>query len=104
LHVALQSKGRNPRFPLAFRAFGRRKETSTKKHRKKQRGGMEHESHARTSIGGPDQLRLEDAPEPQPQANQVQIRVRAAGINPQIWFVYPDASVTCHCHTLPEPT
>ena len=33
-------------------------------------------------FGGPDQLRLEDAPEPQPQANQVLIRVRAAGINP----------------------
>jgi NADPH2:quinone reductase len=33
-------------------------------------------------FGGPEQLRLEDAPEPQPQANQVQIRVRAAGINP----------------------
>lgn len=33
-------------------------------------------------FGGPDQLRLEEAPEPQPQAGQVQIRVRAAGINP----------------------
>ena len=33
-------------------------------------------------FGGPDQLRLEDAPEPQPQAGQVLIRVRAAGINP----------------------
>ena len=33
-------------------------------------------------FGGPEQLRLEDAPEPQPQANQVLIRVRAAGINP----------------------
>jgi NADPH:quinone reductase len=33
-------------------------------------------------FGGPEQLRLEDAPEPQPQAAQVLIRVRAAGINP----------------------
>ncbi len=32
--------------------------------------------------GGPEQLRLEDAPDPQPQAGQVQIRVHAAGINP----------------------
>ncbi|HKV53703.1 MAG TPA: NADPH:quinone reductase [Candidatus Binataceae bacterium] len=33
-------------------------------------------------LGGPDQLRFEDAPEPQPQAGQVLIQVRAAGINP----------------------
>ena len=33
-------------------------------------------------LGGPDQLRFEDASEPQPQAGQVLIRVRAAGINP----------------------
>jgi NADPH:quinone reductase-like Zn-dependent oxidoreductase len=33
-------------------------------------------------FGGPEQLRLEDAPDPQAQAGQVQIRVRAAGINP----------------------
>jgi NADPH:quinone reductase len=33
-------------------------------------------------FGGPDQLRLEEAPEPQVQAGQVMIRVRAAGINP----------------------
>jgi len=33
-------------------------------------------------FGGPDQLKLEDAPEPQTQAGQVIIRVRAAGINP----------------------
>lgn len=33
-------------------------------------------------FGGPEQLRLEDAPEPQIQAGQVLIRVRAAGINP----------------------
>ena len=33
-------------------------------------------------FGGPEQLRLEDAPDPQVQAGQVQIRVRAAGINP----------------------
>ena len=33
-------------------------------------------------FGGPDQLRLEEAPEPQVQAGQVTIRVRAAGINP----------------------
>jgi len=33
-------------------------------------------------FGGPDQLKLEDAPEPQAQAGQVIIRVRAAGINP----------------------
>jgi NADPH2:quinone reductase len=32
--------------------------------------------------GGPEQLRLEEAPDPQPQAGQVQIRVHAAGINP----------------------
>jgi NADPH:quinone reductase-like Zn-dependent oxidoreductase len=33
-------------------------------------------------FGGPEQLRLEDAPDPQAQAGQVLIRVRAAGINP----------------------
>ncbi len=33
-------------------------------------------------FGGPEQLRLEDAPEPQLEAGQVMIRVRAAGINP----------------------
>jgi NADPH2:quinone reductase len=33
-------------------------------------------------LGGPEQLKLEDAPEPQVQAGQVLIRVRAAGINP----------------------
>lgn len=33
-------------------------------------------------FGGPELLRLEDAPDPQVQAGQVQIRVRAAGINP----------------------
>jgi NADPH:quinone reductase len=33
-------------------------------------------------FGGPEQLRLEDAPEPQVQAGQVLIRVRAAGLNP----------------------
>lgn len=33
-------------------------------------------------FGGPEQLRLEDAPDPQVQAGQVQIRVRATGINP----------------------
>jgi len=33
-------------------------------------------------FGGPEMLRLEDAPTPQVQAGQVQIRVRAAGINP----------------------
>ena len=33
-------------------------------------------------FGGPEVLRLEDAPDPQVQGGQVQIRVRAAGINP----------------------
>jgi NADPH2:quinone reductase len=33
-------------------------------------------------FGGPEQLRLEDAPDPQVQAGQVLIQVRAAGINP----------------------
>jgi NADPH2:quinone reductase len=33
-------------------------------------------------FGGPEQLKLEDAPEPQAQAGQVMVRVRAAGINP----------------------
>ncbi|MGE0820657.1 MAG: zinc-binding alcohol dehydrogenase family protein [Candidatus Binatia bacterium] len=33
-------------------------------------------------FGGPEQLRLEDVPDPEAQAGQVQIRVRAAGINP----------------------
>jgi NADPH:quinone reductase-like Zn-dependent oxidoreductase len=33
-------------------------------------------------FGGPEQLRLDEAPEPQVQAGQVMIRVRAAGINP----------------------
>jgi len=33
-------------------------------------------------FGGPEQLQLEEAPDPQVQAGQVMIRVRAAGINP----------------------
>lgn len=33
-------------------------------------------------FGGPEQLKLEDAPDPQAQVGQVVIRVRAAGINP----------------------
>lgn len=33
-------------------------------------------------FGGPDVLRLEEAPDPQIQAGQVRIKVRAAGINP----------------------
>ena len=33
-------------------------------------------------FGGPEQLRLEDAPDPQAQVGQVLIQVRAAGINP----------------------
>src|ERR1700722_8145159 len=33
-------------------------------------------------FGGPEQLRLEDAPDPQAQTGQVVIRVKAAGINP----------------------
>jgi NADPH:quinone reductase-like Zn-dependent oxidoreductase len=33
-------------------------------------------------LGGPERLRLEEAPDPQPQTGQVAIRVRAAGINP----------------------
>jgi NADPH:quinone reductase-like Zn-dependent oxidoreductase len=33
-------------------------------------------------FGGPEQLKLDEAPEPQVQAGQVMIRVRAAGINP----------------------
>ena len=33
-------------------------------------------------FGGPEVLRLEEAPDPQVQAGQIQIRVRAAGINP----------------------
>jgi NADPH:quinone reductase-like Zn-dependent oxidoreductase len=33
-------------------------------------------------FGGPEVLRLEEAPDPQVQPGQVQIRVRAAGINP----------------------
>lgn len=33
-------------------------------------------------FGGPEQLRLEDAPDPEVREGQVRIRVRAAGINP----------------------
>jgi NADPH2:quinone reductase len=33
-------------------------------------------------FGGPEQLRLEDAPEPPVESGQVMIRVKAAGINP----------------------
>jgi NADPH:quinone reductase len=33
-------------------------------------------------LGGPDVLRLEDAPDPIPGAGQVVVRVRAAGVNP----------------------
>ena len=33
-------------------------------------------------FGGPEVLRLEEAPDPQVQAGQIQIRVRTAGINP----------------------
>jgi NADPH2:quinone reductase len=33
-------------------------------------------------FGGPEVLRLEEAPEPRPSAGQVVVRVRAAGVNP----------------------
>ena len=33
-------------------------------------------------FGGPEVLRLEEAPEPKPSAGQVLVRVRAAGVNP----------------------
>lgn len=33
-------------------------------------------------FGGPEVLRLEDAPDPKPAAGQVLVRVRAAGVNP----------------------
>src|SRR5918911_3553120 len=33
-------------------------------------------------FGGPEVLRLEEAPEPRPGAGQVLVRVRAAGVNP----------------------
>jgi len=35
-----------------------------------------------SQFGGPEVLRLEDAPRPEPGANQALIRVRAAGVNP----------------------
>jgi NADPH:quinone reductase-like Zn-dependent oxidoreductase len=34
-----------------------------------------------TATGGPETLRLREAPDPQPQAGEVRIRVRASGIN-----------------------
>jgi NADPH2:quinone reductase len=33
-------------------------------------------------FGGPEVLKLEDAPEPRPEAGQVLVRVKAAGVNP----------------------
>lgn len=35
-----------------------------------------------TEFGGPEVLRLEDAPDPAPDAGQVLVRVRATGVNP----------------------
>jgi NADPH:quinone reductase-like Zn-dependent oxidoreductase len=37
--------------------------------------------------GGPEELKLEDAPRPQPGAGEVLIRVYAAGVNPIDWKI-----------------
>jgi NADPH:quinone reductase-like Zn-dependent oxidoreductase len=37
--------------------------------------------------GGPEELKLEDAPRPQPGAGEVLIRVHAAGVNPIDWKI-----------------
>lgn len=37
------------------------------------------------AYGGPDELRLEDAPVPEPGAGEVRVRVHAAGVNPVDW-------------------
>src|SRR3954464_3381991 len=37
------------------------------------------------SLGGPDVLRLVDAPTPEPPATEVLVRVAAAGVNPVDW-------------------
>ena len=46
------------------------------------------------NFGGPEVLKLEEAPEPRPAAGQVTVRVRAAGVNPYEAYIragsYPD--------------
>lgn len=37
------------------------------------------------SFGGPDVLRVEEAPRPEPLPTEVLVRVRAAGVNPVDW-------------------
>jgi NADPH:quinone reductase-like Zn-dependent oxidoreductase len=39
------------------------------------------------SYGGPEQLKLEQAPRPAPQAGEVLVRVSAAGVNPIDWKI-----------------
>ncbi len=38
-------------------------------------------------FGGPEELRLEEVPEPRPGAGQVAVRVRAAGVNPYETYI-----------------
>ncbi|MBB5101148.1 NADP-dependent oxidoreductase [Streptomyces spectabilis] len=39
------------------------------------------------AFGGPDVLRLDDAPEPRPGPGQIRVAVRAAGVNPVDWRI-----------------
>src|SRR5436190_1631389 len=38
-------------------------------------------------FGGPEVLRLEDAPRPEPATNEILVRVHAAGVNPVDWKI-----------------
>ena len=44
-------------------------------------------------FGGPEQLKLEDVPDPQAHTGQVQVRVHAAGINPVDVYICSGAHV-----------
>lgn len=50
-------------------------------------------------IGGPQNLRIDEVPQPQPQANETLVRVRAAGLNHREVFItqglYPNIQLPC---------
>ncbi|MFI1920095.1 NADP-dependent oxidoreductase [Nocardia sp. NPDC020380] len=44
------------------------------------------------SFGGPEELTVQDVPEPQAGDGQIRVRVTAAGLNPMDWFMTSDAA------------